>query len=194
MKRRPNRRSGALVVTTLFVLVAAMVGLTAGSAVLHPRVDSPDRVDAIVVVAGALDDRYVYARHLAEDGVADRILVSQPPSGSGTYEAYLNSFCASTPVTARDGRRIEIHCFAPDLDTTEGETTAATRIARERGWGSLLVVTYWGHVSRVRIYFEQCFDGTVYVTDTPRPLSKSRKDALLHETGGYLKAFLTPAC
>lgn len=57
-----------------------------------------------------------------------------------------------------------------------------------------MVVTYWGHVSRVRIYFEQCFDGPVYVTDTPRPLSKSRMDALLHETGGYFKAFLKPAC
>ena len=90
--------------------------------------------------------------------------------------------------------RIDVECFAPDVDTTEGETTAATRIAREREYSSLLVVTYWGHVSRVRMYFEQCFDGSVYVTDTPRPLSKSRKDALLHETGGYLKAFLKPAC
>ncbi|MFN7243967.1 MAG: hypothetical protein ACK4M5_12075, partial [Dietzia cercidiphylli] len=61
-------------------------------------------------------------------------------------------------------------------------------------WDSLLVVTYWGHVSRVRIYFEQCFDGAISVTDTPQPLSKSRKDALLHETGGYVKALVMPAC
>ena len=171
-----------------------MAGLSAGSAVLHPRVDSPERVDAIVVVAGGRDDRYVYARHLAVEGVADSILVSQPPSTSGRYAAAIDSYCSSAPVVARDGRRVEIECFAPDVDTTEGEATAATKIARERGWESLLVVTYWGHVSRVRIYFEQCFDGAVYVTDTPRPLSKSRKDALLHETGGYLKAFLKPAC
>ena len=80
------------------------------------------------------------------------------------------------------------------MGTTEGESKAATRIAHERGWNSLLVVTYWGHVWRVRICFGQCLDGAVYVTDTPRPLSKSRKDALLHETGGYMKAFLKPAC
>lgn len=194
VRRRSRRRRAAIVATTLFVLVAAVAGLSAGSAVLHARVDSPDRVDAIVVVAGANDDRYVYARHLAEEGVADRILVSRPPSSTGAYADILDAYCASTPVLARDGRSIEIECFAPDVDTTEGETTAATRIARERGWDSLLVVTYWGHVSRVRIYFEQCFDGPVYVTDTPRPLSRSRKDALLHETGGYVKAFLKPAC
>lgn len=44
------------------------------------------------------------------------------------------------------------------------------------------------------MYFEQCFDGPVHVTDTPRPLSTSRKDELLHETGDYVKAFPKPAC
>lgn len=148
-----------------------------------------------MVVAGANDERYVYARHLAESGVADRILVSQPsPGGGNSYPAAIDAYCANSPVVARDGRRIEIECFEPDVGTTEGETTAATRIARERGYDSLLVVTYWGHVSRVRIYFQQCFDGPVYVTDTPRPTQISRRYALLHETGGYFKAFLKPAC
>ncbi|WP_307872483.1 ElyC/SanA/YdcF family protein [Dietzia sp. KRD202] len=193
--RPRSRRCRSIVVLALVLAVGLVVtGLTAARAVLFPQVDSPVRVDAIVVVAGADDDRYVYARSLAEEGVADHILVSQPPSGTGRYAAAIDSYCASTPVIARDGRRIDVECFAPDVDTTEGETTAATRTARERGYSSLLVVTYWGHVSRVRMYFEQCFDGPVYVTDTPRPLSKSRKDALLHETGGYLKAFVKPAC
>ena len=183
-----------MVLALILVVGLLVTGLTAARAVLFPQVDSPERVDAIVVVAGADDDRYVYARSLAEEGVADHILVSQPPSGTGRYAAAIDSYCTSTPVIARDGRRIDVECFAPDVDTTEGETTAATRIAHEREYSSLLVVTYWGHVSRVRMYFEQCFDGPVYVTDTPRPLSKSRKDALLHETGGHLKAFITPAC
>jgi len=179
-----------LLLGTIFVS-----GLTAKRAILYPRVDSPDHVDAIVVVAGAADDRYVYARHLAETGVADRILVSQPsPGGADSYSAAINAYCANSPVVARDGRRIQVECFVPDVSTTEGETTASTRITSERGYDSLLVVTYWGHVSRVRIYFEQCFDGPVYVTDTPRPTQISRRYALLHETGGYFKAFLKPAC
>lgn len=177
------------------MVALAAGGLTAARAVLYPRIDSPKRVDAIVVVAGAADDRYVYARHLAEEGVADKILVSQPSTGgTDSYATAIDEYCADSPVIARDGRSIEIECFEPDVDTTEGETTAATRIARERGFGSLLVVTYWGHVSRVRIYFEQCFNGPVYVTDTPRPTQISRRYALLHETGGYFKAFLKPAC
>ncbi|MFJ6112193.1 ElyC/SanA/YdcF family protein [Dietzia maris] len=195
MRPRSHRRRAALLSTLLVLGTIAIAGLSAARAVLLPRVDSPTRVEAIVVVAGAADDRYVYARHLAEIGVADRILVSQPsPGGDDSYSAAIDAYCENSPVTARDGRRIEIDCFEPDVSTTEGETTAATRIAREHDYESLLMVTYWGHVSRVRMYFEQCFDGPVLVTDTPRPLSRSRKDALLHETGGYVKAFLKPAC
>lgn len=195
VRPRPRRLLVAIVATVLIVLAVLIIGLTAARAVLFPRVDSPDRVDAIVIVAGTNDDRYIYARHVAEAGLADRILVSRPSlGGSSSYATAIDEYCEASPVTARDGRRIEVECFEPDTNTTEGETTAATRIARERGYDSLLVVTYWGHVSRVRIYFEQCFDGPVHVTDTPRPLSTSRKDALLHETGGYLKAFLKPAC
>ena len=168
--------------------------MSAVRAVLHPPVDSPDRVDAIVVVAGVLDDRYSFAKHLAEGGLADTILVSRPLEVSQQFASGVDSFCSASPVRVGDDRNVEIECFAPDAGTTEGETTAATRIARDRGWESLLVVTYWGHVSRVRIYFEQCFDGAVFVTDTPRPTQISRRYALLHETGGYAKAFLKPAC
>ncbi|WP_227022336.1 ElyC/SanA/YdcF family protein [Dietzia maris] len=195
MRSSSHHRQFAALAALLIVAIVGGLGLTAARAVLFPRVDAPNRVNAIVIVAGAADDRYVYARHLAEEGMTDRILVSMPsPEANSSYSSAIDAYCEDSPVVSRDGRLIQIECFRPDVDTTEGEATAATRLARERGYGSLLVVTYWGHVSRVRIYFEQCFDGTVYVTDTPRPLSKSRKDALLHETGGYLKAFLKPAC
>lgn len=195
MRPRSRRRRIAAVAAVLVVAAIGVLGLTAARAVLFPRVDSPKRVDAIVVVAGSADDRYVYARHLAEEGVAGRILVSQPTTGgSSSYATAIDAYCEASPVIARDGRRIHIECFQPDIDTTEGETTAATRIARERGYDSLLVMTYWGHVSRVRIYLDQCLDGPVYVTDTPRPTQISRRYALLHETGGYFKAFLKPAC
>ncbi|MFI8592239.1 YdcF family protein [Dietzia maris] len=195
MRPRSRRRLAAVLAAVLVVVTVAAVGLSTARAVLFPQADSPERVDAIVVVAGAADDRYVFARHLAEEGVADRILVSQPsPGGSSKYATAIDEYCAGSPVIARDGRRIEVECFEPDVSTTEGETTAVTRIARDRGYESLLVVTYWGHVSRVRLYFEQCFNGPIYVTDTPRPTQISRRYALLHETGGYVKAFLKPAC
>lgn len=195
MRPRSRRRRVAIIAIVLLLSTVIVTGLTAARAVLLPRIDSPDRVDAIVVVAGANDDRYMFARHLAESGITNQVLVSRPSSsGSSAYAAAIDAYCANSPVVARDGRHIQIECFKPDVSTTEGETTAATRMARAREYDSLLVVTYWGHVSRVRIYFKQCFDGPVYATDTPRPTQISRRYALLHETGGYFKAFLKPAC
>lgn len=194
MKRRPRRRIALPAALLVSGLLVGLLGLTAGSAVLHPRIDSPERVDAIIVVAGAIDDRYVYASHLAEKGLSERILVSRPSNFTGAYASTIDSYCATTPLVARDGRLIDIECFTPSLNNTEGEAVSAASIATVRGWNSLLVVTYWGHVSRVRMYFERCFAGDISVTDTPRPLSKARKDALLHETGGYVKALLKPGC
>lgn len=192
MRPRTRRVRTALLAVSLVLCGAVIVGLMSTRAVLFPRTDAPDHVDALVVVSGANDDRYRYARRLAEGGFARHILVSQPPSS--TYRDTIDEFCSDSSIAANGGRRISVSCFPPDIETTEGEATAATRIARERGYDSLLVLTYWGHVSRVRIYFEQCFDGAIHVTDTPRPSPRSRKDALLHEIGGFVKAFLTPAC
>lgn len=180
--------------------MAALSGATVaglGSAVLYPEVDTPAHVDGIVVVAGADDDRYAHARHLVETGVAGEMLVSFPPTDDpslAALDAIIAAQCRAPYPVAPDGRVVPVDCFRPDQDTTEGEATAATRIAASRGWRSMLVVTYWGHVSRVRLYFRQCSAGDVFVTDTPRPSAISRRYALLHESGGYVKALLSPAC
>ncbi|PAY24306.1 hypothetical protein CEY15_04815 [Dietzia natronolimnaea] len=179
----------------LAIIILALIGTTLAIAgrVLFPQIDSPGHVDAIVVVAGSSDDRYAYARFLAESGTADRVLVSRP-TGNRAYFDEIDSYCAASPVRAPDGRDIEIECFTPDTNTTSGEVSATTRIAHENGWDSLLAVTYWGHVSRVRIYLQQCFSGDVYVTDTPRSTRISKRYALTHEIGGHVKAILQPAC
>lgn len=75
------------------------------------------------MVDGSNDDRYAYARSLVEEGVADRVLFSRPLSETGRYTAPFDANCTSTPVLARDGRRFDVECFAPEVDATEGETT-----------------------------------------------------------------------
>ena len=107
--------------------MAAAEWLSAASGALFPRTDLPGRVDAIVVVAGLNDDRYIYTQHLAEEGVAYRILVSQPQSSSGRYATALDFYCASIPVLGQDWRRVETECFAPDVYTTERKTRSTPR-------------------------------------------------------------------
>jgi uncharacterized SAM-binding protein YcdF (DUF218 family) len=57
----------------------------------------------------------------------------------------------------------EVVCFTPDPDRTQGEARGAARIARERGWKRLVVVTSTYHVSRTRMLFGRCFAGEVHV-------------------------------
>lgn len=193
MKPARHRRFVPVAVVVCLSVVVSLCWVTS-RAILHPSTDDPGSVDAIVVVAGAFDERYDHAVELAVRDLVPTVLVSRPSKMWSVTAALVDGTCDSSPISSPNDHQVEIECFTPDSDTTEGETTAATRIARERGWKSILVITYWGHVSRVRIYFNQCFAGAVYVTDTPNRLSKSRKDALLHETGGYVKALLKPAC
>lgn len=193
MQRGSRRRRVAVALLLVMMLIGASA-TTAVFAVLSPTVDTPTRVDGIVVVSGAADDRYAHASALITEGTADQLLVSRPSGASPRVRTTVAAACSDLRPVTPDGIVVRPTCFAPDTDTTEGETRAATAIARERGWHSLLVVTYWGHVSRVRLYFDQCFDGDVHVTDTPRPLEISRRHAVLHESGGYVKALVTPAC
>lgn len=75
------------------VATVAAVGFAGARAVLFPRINSPGRVDAIIVVAGAADNRYVYASHLAKEGVAVQVLVSQPsPAGSSTFATAIEDY------------------------------------------------------------------------------------------------------
>ena len=193
MRLRPNRLQRALVAVGTIVTFVAVVLLASSVAVFHPRTDAPARVDAIVVVAGLNDGRYAYAEKLAKQGVSDHILVSRPPSTGPRLGSVIDNFCADSPPRPRTSS-FAVECYTPDFDTTEGEAAAASRVAHARGWSSLLVVTYWGHVSRVRLYFNQCFEGRVFVTDTPERAPVPRRHAFVYETGGYAKAIARPAC
>lgn len=124
------------------VLLAAVALLTARY-ILWPADDETGRADAVVLLAGGDGERQAHALRLMESGVAPVLVVSH-----GTE-------CA--------GRPYEVVCFMPQPDRTQGEARGAARIARERGWRSLVVVTSTYHVSRSRMLFRRCFDGEVRV-------------------------------
>jgi uncharacterized SAM-binding protein YcdF (DUF218 family) len=142
-RRRVALAAGALVV--------ALAALTARF-VLWPATDEPGRADAVVVLAGGLGERFPAARALVEDGVAPVLVVSHGRSGCGER---------------RDG--YETLCFTPDPDRTQGEARATARLARERGWETIVVVTSTYHAARARKLFERCLDGEVRAVGVDPP-------------------------
>jgi uncharacterized SAM-binding protein YcdF (DUF218 family) len=133
------------------VLLAALAAFTARW-ILWPAADEPGRADAVVVLAGGLGERLPAARALVRDGVAPVLVVSHGRRGCGER---------------RDG--YEILCFTPDPDRTQGEARATARLARERGWATVVVVTSTYHVARARTLFARCLDGDVRVVGVDPP-------------------------
>ncbi len=116
----------------------------------------PAQVDAIVVLGGS-GNRLEMAIGLARQGRARYLVVSEgmfiPPDLCGT----------------RIGTVLVI-CFMPDPDTTQGEAEATSRLARQYGWRSIVLVTTPDQTWRAELRFRRCYSGSIYGVTTPLPL------------------------
>lgn len=146
----------------LAVLVLLLAALAVASFVLfvHPREDSVAHADAVVVLAGDVEDRLPEGRRLWEQGVAPTLALSRDHDWE-----FPDALC----------RRPRVVCFDADPYSTIGEAEAFGALARRRGWKRVLLVTSVYHVTRARMLFARCVDGDVYATGTGEPAG-----ALLH--------------
>jgi uncharacterized SAM-binding protein YcdF (DUF218 family) len=147
-------RRPALLPATL-VLVGLVLSWAIATAVLFvwPPQHVPEQADAVVVLAGSRGPRLAHAIALARRGVSRVLVVSD---GWAATWPEGNRLCAGRPAPAR------VVCFYPHPYDTRGEAEGFARIARGRGWRSVLVVTSRYHLVRARILFDRCYDGTLY--------------------------------
>jgi uncharacterized SAM-binding protein YcdF (DUF218 family) len=104
----------------------------------NPDAQEAAKADAIVVLGGR-PNRVPVGLRLWRDGFAP-ILVVFNASGEGDDE----------------------HLYVrPEPYTTRGEARSTARLAREHGWGSIVLVTSSYHVPRARMLFRRAFDGEV---------------------------------
>ncbi len=170
--------------TLLAVVLLSVVVVVAGFPVfVQPRVDTPRAADAILVVGGdAPEARYLYGLELAHRGWAPHLVLSNP---GGQVDQY----CAEA------GSDFTVECFQPDPPTTRGEARELGRLAAERGWQTVMVVTYTPHVSRARYLMERCFDGEVVMVGVPVDLSVPYWAWMYaYQGAGFVKAFVQRGC
>lgn len=143
-----------------------------------PETDARGRTDATFFLASeggqaALRDR--------PDLRVGAVVVSRPASVADLppYEV-----CLETGVT----------CITPRPETTQGEAEAFARLARQRGWTSVTVVSQTSHVARIRILMGRCFSGSVRVVGIPERGPVAWLAAFVYESGAMLKVALTPGC
>ncbi|WP_231996792.1 YdcF family protein [Mycobacterium scrofulaceum] len=128
------------------VAIVAVTGV-AGYFVFSNATDSAEsHVDAIVVLGGEHDGREGYALGLARRGIAPTVVLSNPYRAA---DPVMRKSCLQ-----KDG--VEVLCIKPDPPTTRGEAIMTRRLAVERNWKSVLVLSWRFHLPRARLIFSRC--------------------------------------
>lgn len=143
---RTARRTAVFV--TAFATVVAVANGVAGYFILGKAADSAaSRVDAVVVLGGEHDGREGYGLALTRQGLASTLVLSDPYPAD---DRLMSHMCL--------GRyhAVEVICSRPDPMTTRGEAIMTRRLALERHWKSVLVVSWRYHLPRARLLFHQC--------------------------------------
>ncbi|WP_307828292.1 ElyC/SanA/YdcF family protein [Antrihabitans sp. YC2-6] len=185
MKRPPTRRIWQAAAVLLVAFVVA--GFAGWPVYVKPQIDSLRKADAILVIGGyGYYERYTYGFELASQGWAPHLLLSQP---GGPSDLFLTSRCS------REYEGFTVECFRPDPPTTLGEARELRKVAQERNWKSVIVVTFMPHISRTRYIFEKCYDGELIMS--PSPVSIPPQEWVwqyIYQTAGYIRSFVQGGC
>ncbi len=173
--RRPIRT--ALVVTTVVAAVSAAIGADALRRVLAPTSTAPESADVVVMLAGGSGERLARSLELMRAGVAPTLVLS---AGSDKPAAL-----ARAQRICGQPHDFEIVCIVPDPETTQGEAAVVGRLAAERGWRTLVLVTSDYHLDRATFHLSRCFDGTIEPVAAPSP---RRPELIRHELIGFVHA------
>jgi uncharacterized SAM-binding protein YcdF (DUF218 family) len=143
-----------LVVFALIVLVyaAAAVWLF-----LVPHDQRPVRADAVVVLSGSRL-RLPVGVGLVRRGDAPLLVVSRNDRPSGLERRA----CAGT-------LGLRALCLRAAPFSTQGEARLIARLARQRGWQTVDVVTSQFHVFRARFMIARCYSGRLVMVGAPDP-------------------------
>jgi uncharacterized SAM-binding protein YcdF (DUF218 family) len=134
----------------LLITLIALVALAVASIPLFILYndDEVTKADAVMVLAGQ-KRRLPVALELVRRGVAPVLVISD---GLDPRWTQANRLC-------RFGDPDRIVCVRPEPYSTRGEARLVARLAHERGWDSLVVVSSRFHLFRARLLFERCFGG-----------------------------------
>jgi uncharacterized SAM-binding protein YcdF (DUF218 family) len=177
----------------IILLTVAAVGFLPFAGRYLVQQDSPDKADAVVVLAGARVERWLEGVELYREGWAPLIVIS--PGRVEPAELQLRSMGIRFPTDAelvRDAMlqlqvpAAAVETLAGSLDNTAQEAAAVHELAASRHWARLIVVTSKYHTRRARFAFVREFNRTNvqilmrasrYDTSTPERWWSTRADA-----------------
>jgi uncharacterized SAM-binding protein YcdF (DUF218 family) len=140
-------RRAVIVVAAVLTALAVVMALSGIFLFRNAKVDTLQKADAVVVLGGEHDGREDYGIELARNGWAPTVVISDAYPEN---DPVMQRVCRPQPA-------IEVFCArAPEL-TTRGEAEMMHRLAAQRSWSKIIVVTWRYHLPRARLIFQQCF-------------------------------------
>jgi uncharacterized SAM-binding protein YcdF (DUF218 family) len=168
-----GRRLAVVLLIVVLIVVADIVRLF----VWPPKGEVPVQVDSVALLSGGSGDRLPRALALVRRGVADVLVI---PNGTDPKWGAARRLCT-------DEQPFEVVCPTPRPDTTQGEALALDRLARQRKWDDMVVVTSRYHVSRARVLLERCVSANVaVVASVPSDGPVRTLRHVLHEAVGLV--------
>jgi len=120
----------------------------------HP----PQPADAILVLGGGQGERLERGLELYNEGYAPLLITSGEPPLLPGFETPFAELAAD--YLAERGIPREDIIVLPDTTSTREEADHSLRLARERGWRTLLVVTAEHHSRRAWLTFRKVYRGS----------------------------------
>jgi uncharacterized SAM-binding protein YcdF (DUF218 family) len=181
--------SGLAAVVVTAVIVMVDMGISGFVVFTNAAVDPLVKADAIIVLGGEHDGREDYGLSLARAGWAPTVVLSNPYPDD---DPVMRRVCNVVDV--------DVSCLRPEPLTTRGEALFARRLADERHWQRVIVVSWRYHLPRARLVFAQCFasPGTDAVfAEMPRRYQFSWLEweaVYAYQWGGLAKAVVQGKC
>jgi uncharacterized SAM-binding protein YcdF (DUF218 family) len=187
----PGRKvlAGLEAIVLVVVIVLIDMGISGSIVFRHAKVDDLVRADAIIVLGGEHDGREDYGVSLARAGLAPTVVLSNPYPDD---DPVMRRVCSVEDV--------DVLCIRPDPLTTRGEAAFVRRLADERRWQRVIVISWRYHLPRARLVFEQCFSGQpgdAVFAETPRRYQYSWLEweaVYAYQWGGLAKAVAQGKC
>jgi hypothetical protein len=174
-----------IVAAVAFVLFVVFCVLTAVLFV-YPDLNPPQRSDAIVVLGGHGKPAFEKGVSLAAQGYAPKLVLSlQDLESCEHYKALL-----AVPLS-----KVQVNCFTPNPQTTQGEARAIEAFAKQFHWTRIIVVVPTTQASRARLRIGRCYSGQVLVDAYPLQGIGQWLYQFAYEWGAMFKAVvLQPSC
>lgn len=140
-------RRAVLVVAAILVALTVLMGISGITLFTNAKADQLQKADAIVVLGGEHDGREDYGIELARKGWAPTVVISDAYPND---DPVMHRVCKPQPP-------IEVLCARAAELNTRGEAQMVQRLAAQRSWTKIIVVTWRYHLPRARLIFQQCF-------------------------------------